>query len=173
MHWAKVYKIPTISIRIFNAYGPRSRTTNVYGAVIGVFLKQKLSNYPLTIVGDGKQKRDFLYISDLCRAFYLASSSTLKNEIFNLGSGKSKSVNYLSSLISNNRKFIPWRPGEPKFIEANISKISKKLNWKPEIDLRNGMKYVLKEINYWKNAPLWTKSKISKATSSWMKFLKN
>lgn len=173
LHWAKVFKIPTVSIRIFNAYGPRSRTTNVYGAVIGVFLKQKLSNYPLTIVGDGLQKRDFLYISDLCEAFYLASKSKIKNDIFNLGFGKSKSVNYLSSLISKNRKFIPWRPGEPKFIEANISKITKTLGWKPKINLDRGMKYVLKEINYWKKAPLWTKSKITKATSNWMKFLKD
>ena len=84
-----------------------------------------------------------------------------------------KSVNYLSSLISKQKKFIPWRPGEPKFIEANISKITKTLNWKPKIDLKSGMKYVLKEINYWKNAPLWTKSKITKATSNWMKFLKS
>lgn len=173
LHWAKVYKIPLISIRIFNAYGPRSRTTNVYGAVIGVFLKQKLSNYPLTIVGDGKQKRDFLYISDLCNAFYLASKSKINNETFNLGSGKSKSVYYLSSLISKNIKFIPWRPGEPKFIEANISKITNELKWKPKISLKDGIQNILKEINYWKNAPLWTTSKIKKATSNWMKFLKD
>jgi len=173
LHWSAVFKIPVVSIRIFNAYGPRSRTTNVYGAVIGVFLKQKLSNYPLTIVGDGKQKRDFLYISDLCRAFYLVATSKIKNDIFNLGSGNSKSVNYLSSLISKKVKFIPWRPGEPKFIEANISKIKKKINWKPKTTLKFGIKKVLKDIDFWKNAPLWTQSKITKATSNWMKFLKN
>ena len=78
LHWSKVYKIPAISIRIFNAYGPRSRTNNVYGAVIGVFLKQKLSNYPLTVVGSGRQKRDFLYISDVCDAFYKAAVSKYK-----------------------------------------------------------------------------------------------
>ena len=72
LHWGSVYKIPVISIRIFNAYGPRSRTNNVYGAVIGVFIKQSISTQPLTIVGDGSQKRDFLYISDLCDAFYKA-----------------------------------------------------------------------------------------------------
>ena len=173
VHWSKVFKIPLISIRIFNAYGPRSRTTNVYGAVIGVFLKQKLANYPLTIVGDGSQTRDFLYISDLCEAFYVASKSKIKFDIYNLGRGKAESINYLSSLISSKKKFIPWRPGEPKYIEADISKIQKKLKWKPKTSLQEGMKKVLGEINYWKNAPLWTKSKISKATYNWTKFLKN
>ncbi len=104
LHWSKIYNVPSISIRIFNAYGPRSRTTNVYGAVIGVFLKQKISDYPLTIVGSGKQMRDFLYISDVCEAFYKAAISKYKNEIFNLGRGKAETVNYLSSLIHDKKK---------------------------------------------------------------------
>ena len=172
MHWSKIYKIPTISIRIFNAYGPRSRTNNVYGAVIGVFLKQKLSDYPLTIVGTGKQKRDFLYISDLCDAFYKAAISKYKNQIFNLGRGKAESVNYLSSLISNKKKFISWRPGEPFKTEADIKKIKRYLKWKPKVNLKTGINKVLENLNYWKNAPLWTKSKINKATKKWMKYLK-
>lgn len=172
LHWGKVFKMPIISIRIFNAYGPRSRTSNVYGAVIGVFLKQKLMNYPLTIVGNGFQKRDFLYISDLCRAFYMASKSNLNSEIFNLGRGKAESVNYLASLISNKKKFIPWRPGEPKFIEANISKIKSKLRWRPTTKLKDGMRKVIKEINFWKNAPLWTNKSIRQATKNWHKYLK-
>jgi UDP-glucose 4-epimerase len=172
MHWSKVYKIPTISIRIFNAYGPRSRTNNVYGAVIGVFLKQKLSNYPLTIVGNGKQKRDFLYISDVCQAFYKAAISKYKNEIFNLGRGKAETINYLSSLISNKKKYIKWRPGEPFKTEANIKKIKKYLKWNPKIDLKSGIKEVLKDIKYWKNAPLWTQKKIKLATKNWIKYLK-
>ena len=172
LHWSKVYKIPTISIRIFNAYGPRSRTNNVYGAVIGVFLKQKLSDYPLTIVGNGKQKRDFLYISDVCEAFYKASISKYKNEIFNLGRGRAESINYLSSLISNKKIYIKWRPGEPFKTEANIKKIKKFLNWKPKINLKDGITEVLKNITYWKNAPLWTNKKINIATKDWMKYLK-
>jgi UDP-glucose 4-epimerase len=172
LHWSKVYKIPTISIRIFNAYGPRSRTNNVYGAVIGVFLKQRLSNYPLTIVGSGKQKRDFLYISDVCEAFYKASISKYKNEIFNLGRGKAETINYLASLISDKKKLIPWRPGEPFKTEADIKKIKKFLKWKPKISLKAGIKEVIKDIEYWKNAPLWTEKKISIATKEWMKYLK-
>tara|TARA_B100000035_G_C21003332_1_gene556018 strand:- start:415 stop:1410 length:996 start_codon:yes stop_codon:yes gene_type:complete len=172
LHWAKVYKIPTISIRIFNAYGPRSRTNNVYGAVIGVFLRQKLSNYPLTIVGNGNQKRDFLYISDLCEAFYKAALSKYRCEIFNLGRGSPEKINYLASLISDKKKFIPWRPGEPFKTHANIKKIKKYLNWKPLVSLKKGIKEVLKNINYWKNAPLWTQKKINKATKDWMEYLK-
>jgi UDP-glucose 4-epimerase len=171
-HWSKVYKIPTISIRIFNAYGPRSRTNNVYGAVIGVFLKQKLSNYPLTIVGDGKQKRDFLYVSDVCDAFYKAAISKYKNEIFNLGRGIPETINYLASLISNKKRFIPWRPGEPYKTEANIKKIKKYLKWSPKISLKSGIKEVMNNIEYWKNAPLWTRKKINLATKEWMKHLR-
>jgi UDP-glucose 4-epimerase len=172
LHWSKVYKIPTVSIRIFNAYGPRSRTNNVYGAVIGVFLKQKISNYPLTIVGNGQQRRDFLYISDVCDAFYKAAISKYKNEVFNLGRGVPESINYLASLISNKKIFIPWRPGEPYKTEANIKKIKKYLKWRAKISLKSGIEKVINNISYWKNAPLWTSKKIKIATKEWMKFLK-
>ena len=172
MHWSKVYKIPVDSIRIFNAYGPRSRTNNVYGAVIGVFLKQKLSNYPLTIVGDGKQRRDFLYISDVCEAFYKVAKSKQKNQIYNLGFGKSESINKLSKMISNSKIFIPWRPGEPKITEADISKIKKLTGWYPKVNLEQGINNVLKNINYWKKAPLWTKKKIKNSVKNWNKLLK-
>ena len=172
MHWSKIYNIPSVSIRIFNAYGPRSRTNNVYGAVIGVFLRQKLSDYPLTIVGDGNQKRDFLYIYDVCDASYKATKIKSKFEIFNLGFGKSKKINFLASLISNNKTYIPWRPGEPKNTEANISKIKRKLGWKPTITLKDGIERIIKDIDYWKKAPLWTKKKIRKATKNWQKYLK-
>tara|TARA_B100001027_G_C16240593_1_gene319201 strand:- start:359 stop:1345 length:987 start_codon:yes stop_codon:yes gene_type:complete len=171
LHWGKVYKIPVISIRIFNAYGPRSRTTNVYGAVIGVFIKQFLSKKPLTIVGDGNQKRDFLYISDLCEAFYKASIANYKNEIFNLGSGNPNKINYLAKLIYDKKVFLPWRPGEPRKTDANIDKISKKLNWKPKISLKEGIKIILKNIDWWKKAPLWTPKKIKTATKNWNKYL--
>ena len=173
LHWGSVYKIPVISIRIFNAYGPRSRTNNVYGAVIGVFIKQSISNQPLTIVGDGSQKRDFLYISDLCDAFYKASKSKYKNEVFNLGSGNPRKVMDLAKLIHNKHIFLPWRPGEPKKTHANIEKIKKKLNWSPKVSLKNGIQTILKNVNWWKSAPLWTPSTIKKATKNWHKYLSN
>ncbi len=172
MHWSKVYKIRAISLRLFNVYGTRSRTSGTYGAMFGVFLAQKLSNKPLTIVGNGKQQRDFVYVSDVVQAFYKAFKSKLTTEIFNVGSGKPISVNYVASLISKYKIYIPKRPGEPNITHANINKIKKKLLWFPKISINEGVKKILFEINYWKAAPVWTPNKIKDATKDWFKFLK-
>src|SRR5205814_10717998 len=98
LHWGNVYKLPVVSIRIFNAYGTRSRTSGAYGAVFGVFLAQKLAGKPFTVVGDGTQRRDFLYVSDLARSFYLAAQSGKIGEIYNVGAGAPQSVNRLVEL---------------------------------------------------------------------------
>ncbi len=171
-HWGKIYKVPVNSIRIFNAYGPRVRTTGAYGAAIGVFFKQKLANKPLTIIGNGKQTRDFVHVKDVVKAFYLAAVSKFVNKIYNLGSGRTVTVNKLADYIGGKKIFIPERPGEPKSSSANISKIKKDLNWKPEIAFEEGIKNLLKDINKWKNAPLWSPLKIKKATQNWFKFVK-
>lgn len=174
MHWSKVYKLNSISMRIFNAYGPRVRTTGAYGAVFGVFFKQKLAGLPYTIVGNGKQKRDFLYVTDVVEAFYKASLSKYKSEIYNLGHGNPQSINYLTKLIGKNSKiFIPKRPAEPEKTFADISKIKKDLKWKPVISFEKGVSEMMKEIDKWSNAPLWTESKINKATEKWFKYLKD
>ena len=172
-HWNKVYGLPVNSIRIFNAYGTRSRTTGAYGAVFGVFLKQLLSKKPLTIVGNGTQRRDFLYVTDVANAFYKASQSKKMQEIWNLGSGKPKSVNELVKLLKPIGKIrIPKRPGEPDITFANIKKIKKDLQWKPLVSFKDGVGEVLKNINYWKSAPLWNKKNISNETKLWFKYLK-
>ena len=171
LHWCKVYKLPVLSMRIFNAYGPRVRTTGSYGAVFGVFLKQKLSNKPLTIVGNGKQKRDFLYVTDVANAFYKAAISEYKNEIFNLGGGNPKTILYLADLISTEKVFIPERPGEPDCTWANISKITKNLGWEPEVSFEKGVQTMLDNINDWYDAPLWNEENIKEATKSWFKYL--
>ncbi len=172
IHWSNVYNINYISLRLFNVYGPRSRTNSAYGAALGIFMKQKLSNKPFTVVGDGRQKRDFIHVRDVARAFYLASISKKKNEIYNVGSGKPISVNYLLNLIGGDKKiYIPKRPGEPDITHANINKIKKFLKWKPRIPIEKGIKNVLENINYWKNAPLWDKNKIKIATKNWFKYL--
>ena len=172
IHWSKVYKINYISLRLFNVYGPRSRTNSAYGAALGIFMKQKLSNSPFTIVGDGKQKRDFIHVRDVSEAFYKAGISKYINKIFNVGSGKPVSVNYLLKLIGGQRKvYIPKRPGEPNVTHADIKKIKKFLKWKPKIPIEKGIKNVLANINYWKSAPLWDKNKIKIATKNWFKYL--
>ena len=172
-HWSKVYKLNYISLRLFNVYGTRSRTHGAYGAALGVFLKQKLSNKPFTVVGNGRQKRDFVYVKDVCDAFYKSILSKKKNIIFNVGYGKPKSINYLVNLISGKKIYIPKRPGEPNITHSNIKKIKKELNWKPKTDLEKGIKIILQNIDYWKNAPLWTPKKISDKTKNWFKYLKN
>ena len=171
-HWHKVYKLPVNSIRIFNAYGPRVRTTGAYGAVFGVFFRQKLDNSPLTIVGDGKQSRDFIIVTDVAEPFYIASITKYIGKIYNLGSDDPKTVNNLAKLIGGLKTYIPERPGEPKKTWANISKIKRELKWFPKVKFDDGVKIMLNDINLWKDAPLWNKKSIKKATKSWFKFLK-
>jgi len=171
-HWANVYKLKAITLRLFNVYGTKSRTSGTYGAVFGVFLSQKLKNFPLTVVGNGKQLRDFTYVSDIIDAILLAAESKKSNEIYNIASGKPKSVNEIVKLLNHKKINIKKRPGEPDITWADISKAKKELKWKPKISFEKGVKILLKNINYWKSAPVWTKSKINKATKSWFKYLK-
>jgi|TARA_B100000745_G_scaffold220732_1_gene147127 UDP-glucose 4-epimerase len=171
-HWKKIYDLPVNSIRIFNAYGTRVRTTGAYGAVFGVFLKQKLAGKPFTVVGNGKQKRDFVYVSDVANAFLLAAKTKLVGKIWNLGSGKPQSVNKLIEILKGDVVYIPKRPGEPECTYADITKIKKDLAWKPKIKFKKGVELMLKEIESWRDAPLWDAKKIQKATQSWFRYLK-
>ena len=171
-HYSKVYKLDYISLRLFNVYGTRSRTNSAYGAALGVFLKQKLENKPFTIVGNGKQKRDFIHVSDVCNVFAKAIFSKHKNDIFNIGNGLPKSVNEMVKLIGGKKSFIPKRPGEPSITHANITKVKLKLNWEPKKSFKDGINDVLKNIDYWKNSILWNKSNIKKVTKNWFKYLK-
>lgn len=170
-HWSKVYGINYISLRLFNVYGTRSRTHGAYGAALGIFLKQKLENKPFTVVGNGRQKRDFINVRDVAKCFYIASQFKKKNQIYNVGSGKPISINHLTSLIGGKKIYIPKRPGEPNITHANIKKITSQLNWKPTITLEDGIREVTENINYWKNSPLWTPKKIRIATKDWYKYL--
>ena len=171
-HWKKIYDLPVNSIRIFNAYGTRVRTTGAYGAVFGVFLKQKLAGKPFTVVGNGKQKRDFVYVSDVANAFLLAAKTKLVGKIWNLGSGEPQSVNKLIEILKGDVVYIPKRPGEPECTYADITKIKKDLAWKPKIKFKKGVELMLKEIESWRDAPLWDAKKIQKATQSWFRYLK-
>jgi len=172
IHWAKVYKMPNVSLRFFNVYGPRSRTTGAYGAMFGVFLAQKLASKPLTIVGDGNQTRDFIHVYDLVDAIILAAQKTKNCEIYNLAGGKEVSVNYIADIISDKKVYIPKRPGEPDRSLADISKIKFELNWEPKISIDVGIKMLMQNINEWKDAPIWTPESIAQATKDWFKYLK-
>tara|TARA_A100001011_G_C14301043_1_gene840810 strand:- start:1721 stop:2710 length:990 start_codon:yes stop_codon:yes gene_type:complete len=173
MHWNKVFNFPAISLRFFNCYGPRSRTTGAYGAVFGVFLAQKLANKPLTIVGNGKQTRDFIHVSDLVSAVLKAAKSKKTGQIYNLAGGKEIQVNEIAKLIGGKSVNIPKRPGEPDRSLGDIRKIKKDLNWKPKVKIRDGVKGLLDNIVNFRDAPVWTPKKIKKATKIWFKLLKN
>ena len=172
MHYAKIYGIQVTSLRLFNVYGTKSRTSGTYGAMFGVFLAQKLKKKPLTVVGDGTQKRDFTYISDIISAFIKCMNIKKNFQIFNVGTGKPISVNNVVKLLGCTSIKIPKRPGEPKETNANIKKITKALNWRPKVSINLGIKKLLKDINYWKKAPVWTPKKIKIATKEWFKYLK-
>lgn len=170
-HWNLVYGLPVNSVRIFNAYGIRSRTSGAYGAVFGVFLKQKLAGKPFTVVGDGEQRRDFIYASDVARGFLAAAETEVSGEAFNVGGGAPQSVNRLVELLGGDKVHIPKRPGEPDVTWADISKIGRLLGWRPEISFEEGVGRVLANIDYWAEAPLWTPDGIAAATTTWFRYL--
>lgn len=171
MHWSKVYKLPIVSLRLFNVYGPRARTSGTYGAVFGVFLSQKLNNEKFTIVGDGTQTRDFTFVTDVVEAMVLAVKANIVKEIMNVGSGNTYSINSLVDLIGGDVVYIPKRPGEPDCTFADISKITRLLGWKPRVSFEEGVKIMLDNIDYWEGAPLWTPESISEATKEWFEYL--
>lgn len=171
LHWSDVYKVPAVSLRLFNVYGPRSRTSGVYGAVFGVFLKQKLENQPYTVVGDGNQTRDFTYVTDVTRAFLAAANTEVIGEIFNVGSGNTYSINKLIHLLKGSVVYLPKRPGEPEVTFADITKIKNHLFWNPEVSFEEGVSKVVEHIDHWREAPLWDKDSIGEATKDWFRYL--
>ncbi len=170
-HWHQVYKLPVNSVRIFNAYGTRSRTSGAYGAVFGVFLRQKLAGKPYTVVGDGTQSRDFLYVTDVARAFLAAAETRRTGRIYNLGAGNPQSVNRLVELLGGEIVRIPKRPGEPDSTWADITRITTELDWRPQVSFEQGVANIVANIDYWRNAPLWDPNSIAKATRTWFEFM--
>ena len=171
MHWAKVYKLPALSLRLFNVYGPRSRTTGAYGAVFGVFLAQKLAGQPFTVVGDGSQTRDFTFVSDVVEAFVTAAASDITGEIINICSGQPQSVLTLVQLLKGPIIHIPKRPGEPDCTWGDITKAKNLLGWQPQVAFPEGVSQMLANIDLWREAPIWTPDKIQEATKEWFEFL--
>jgi len=171
LHWANIYKLPVVSLRLFNVYGPRSRTSGTYGAVFGVFLAQKLANKPYTVVGNGKQTRDFTFVTDVGSAFMTVAESDVSGDYFNVGSGNTYSVNRLVELLGGEITYIPKRPGEPECTFADTKKIKEKINWEPKVSFEEGVKILLDNIDYWRKAPVWTPESIKEATKDWFTYL--
>ena len=171
LHWGRVYHLPVVSLRIFNAYGPRAKTSGAYGAVFGVFLAQKLNSKPFTVVGDGTQRRDFVFVTDLARAFLAAAESARRRDVYNVGAGNPQPVNRLVELLAGDVVHLPKRPGEPDCTWADITKIRTDLGWEPKVSFEAGVAEMLQRIDYWREAPVWDAASIEQATRTWFTML--
>jgi len=171
MHWNQLYKLPSVSLRFFNVYGPRSRTAGAYGAVFGTFLAQKLAEQPFTVVGDGNQTRDFVFVTDVVGALVKAAESNVSGEVFNVGSGSTYSINRLVELLGGEVEYLPKRPGEPDCTFGDIRETVSSLGWRPEVSFEDGVGRMLSGIDNWKDAPLWNSESIAEATKDWFTYL--
>ncbi|MFQ6029731.1 MAG: SDR family oxidoreductase [Dehalococcoidia bacterium] len=171
LHWRKVYGLPVVSLRFFNVYGLRARSSGAYGAVFGVFLAQKLAKQPFTVVGDGSQTRDFTFVTDVVDACVGTAESDLAGEVMNVGSGGTYSINHLVDLLGGDVVHVPKRPGEPDCTYADITKITTMLDWKPRVPFEEGVGIMLENIEHWSGAPVWTSAKVAQATRKWFQYL--
>ena len=138
--YTDLYGLETVVLRYFNVFGDRSPQRGQYAPVIGIFQRQRDTGEPLTIVGDGSQRRDFVHVEDVARANYLASLMPLRGhvgEVFNVGSGSAYSIKQIADAISDDQVYIPKRDGEMETTLADITKIGEVIGWKPEIDVIN------------------------------------
>jgi len=171
LHWNLVYGVSALSLRFFNVYGPRARTTGTYGAVFGVFLAQRMAGKPYTVVGDGTQTRDFTYVTDVAAAVQCAGESALSGEILNVGSGGTYSVNELVAQLGGEVTYVPKRPGEPDCTFADVRKIEERLGWKAHVPFADGVRTMLEHAEDWRDAPVWEPASIAEATRDWFRFL--
>jgi UDP-glucose 4-epimerase len=167
LHWSQVYHIPTVSLRLFNVYGARSRTGGAYGAVFGVFLAQKLAGKPFTVVGDGRQSRDFTFVTDVANAFYAAAISNESGLALNVGSGGTYTIAELVSRLRGEVVHLPTRPGEPACTFADTTEIRTRLQWEPTVAFADGVATMLEHIELWREAPVWDEAGIARATAAW------
>jgi UDP-glucose 4-epimerase len=138
------FDIPVISLRYFNVYGPRSfnpaNPYNAYSSVIGIFHEDRRRGTPLTITGDGTQKRDFVHVADVARASIAAALSDVTCDAFNVGSGVAVTIRDVAAMFYHPSEYIPKRQGEAEITLADITKIRSQLNWMPTIDLLTGIR---------------------------------
>lgn len=146
LHWARVFSIPVTSLRLFNVYGPRLRAEGAYPSVLSVFLRQRKQQQPLTIVGDGKQTRDFVHVEDVAKAFLMAAQAQNRHGVYNVGSGIEHSILELASYFEWHTQHLPPRQGEPHRSCACIRATQQYLGWNPTISLESGVKRLLQEI---------------------------
>ena len=123
------------------------------------------------MVGDGKQSRDFLYVTDVAEAFVAAAETPMTGRIWNLGAGNPQPVNRLVELLGGEVVYIPKRPGEPDVTHADITAITRDLDWRPRVSFEDGVSRILEQIDYWREAPLWDPQSIAQASKVWFKYM--
>ena len=142
--YTSLYGLPTVCFRYFNVYGERQPLRGQYAPVVGIFLRQRAAGEPLTIVGDGNQRRDFTHVSDVVKANVMAAISNPDSEafgqVYNVGTGINHSINQIARMISNNFINLPPRPGESRITLANNKKINKIFGWNPSVKLEEWVK---------------------------------
>ena len=136
----KVYGMSTVIARFFNVYGDRQPTTGAYATVVGVFEKQREAGFPLTVTGNGEQRRDFTHVSDIVSGFKKLGKGTWNAEVFQLGTGKNYSINDLANMFGGDIKYIDKRPGEAWITLANTSDMKNATGWEPTVDLEDYVK---------------------------------
>lgn len=169
--WGRLYRLPVTCLRLFNVYGPRSRTSGTYGAVFGVFLAQKLAGKPFTVVGDGSQSRDFTFVTDVVDAFVRAARAEGAGAVFNVGTGAPSSINRLVELLGGPVVHVPKRPGEPDRTHADVTAIASALGWRAQVSFEDGVARMLEVIDSWRDAPVWDAAAVSRATAAWFEHL--
>ena len=171
-HWHAVYGLPVNSICIFNAYGTRVRTTGAYGAVFGVFLETEARRQALHRGRRWHPDARFrLRVGCRHRLSRGRRDGRSTGERFNVGAGHPQSVNRLVELIGGDVVYVPKRPGEPDCTFADIGKITRTLGWKPVVAFEDGVARMVREIEHWRDAPLWDPESIAVATRTWFKYL--
>lgn len=167
LYWRN-HGVPTLSLRYFGVYGPRQRPDMAFHR----FISAALSGAPIEVYGDGEQTRDFTYVSDAVDALICAADSNKVGLCLNVGSDNPVSVNYLAKLLrASQTVHIPKRPGEPDCTFADTSRIKAELGWTSKVPIEDGVQNMLKVIDYWRDAPVWTPDSIAVATKDWFTYL--
>jgi UDP-glucose 4-epimerase len=131
--FSEVYGLETVSLRYFNIYGERQNVGGAYAMVIGIFVDQLLNGKPMTIRGDGEQRRDFTYVGDVVNANILASQSENvgNGEVINIGNGDNRSINDIADMIGGDKVNVDPVIEPPETLADN-SLAEELLGWKPK-----------------------------------------
>jgi UDP-glucose 4-epimerase len=138
--FTRLYGLPTVSLRYFNVYGPRQPAVGAYALVLGIFLDQRRRGDPLTVHGDGSQRRDFIHVSDVVEANLAACDSDVAGTVMNVGSGTNISIQEIADMISPDQVRLPRRKGDAEVTLADISRIRRLLGWEPKVSFSEGLK---------------------------------